>query len=104
MQEDLWHLSDGDVIQLRLTATLRSLYRVTLTLIFVCWNNAIPFVMCSRRQVDDTHLIEELIAAIPLFDHLRQTGITGGEPTLLGEKFRAIKDNKELPAQICCTY
>jgi His-Xaa-Ser system radical SAM maturase HxsC len=46
--------------------------------------------MCSQppREVDDHHLIEELIAAVPMFDpSTPELGITGGEPTLLGEKF-----------------
>jgi His-Xaa-Ser system radical SAM maturase HxsC len=56
--------------------------------------------MCSQppREVDDGHLIEELLEAIPLIDRsARELGITGGEPTLLGDRFfdlvRSIKTN-----------
>jgi His-Xaa-Ser system radical SAM maturase HxsC len=57
-------------------------------------------VMCSQppRDVDDSYLAEAILQAIPLMDPAtRELGLTGGEPTLLGEQLlaivRACKDN-----------
>ena len=47
-------------------------------------------LMCSQppRDVDDSWLINEMMAAIPLINpDTRELGFTGGEPTLLGERF-----------------
>jgi len=47
-------------------------------------------LMCSQppRDVDDGHLVEELMEAVPLISTgARELGITGGEPTLLGGRF-----------------
>jgi His-Xaa-Ser system radical SAM maturase HxsC len=47
-------------------------------------------LMCSQppRDVDDSWLIDEMLAALPLIDpETRELGFTGGEPTLLGDKF-----------------
>lgn len=44
--------------------------------------------MCSQppRDIDDSYLVDELLTAIPLMDRSTvEIGITGGEPTLLGE-------------------
>jgi His-Xaa-Ser system radical SAM maturase HxsC len=45
--------------------------------------------MCSQppKEADDSYIVDELLAAIPLFDPgTREIGLTGGEPTLLGER------------------
>lgn len=45
-------------------------------------------VMCSQppRDIDDSYIVNDLLSAIPLFDRgVREIGITGGEPTLLGD-------------------
>ena len=47
-------------------------------------------LMCSQppRDVDDSWLIDEMLAAIPLIHpDTRELGFTGGEPTLLGDRF-----------------
>jgi His-Xaa-Ser system radical SAM maturase HxsC len=47
-------------------------------------------LMCSQppRDVDDAWLIDEMLAAIPLIHpDTRELGFTGGEPTLLGDRF-----------------
>src|SRR3546814_14065079 len=49
--------------------------------------------MCSQppRRVQDGWLVDEIKAAIPLIDsETREIGFTGGEPTLLGERFLEI--------------
>lgn len=46
-------------------------------------------VMCSQppKPRDDSWLVDELLAAIPLMSpHTPELGITGGEPTLLGDR------------------
>jgi His-Xaa-Ser system radical SAM maturase HxsC len=47
-------------------------------------------LMCSQppRDVDDGYLVEELLAAIPLLSPETEViGFTGGEPTLLNDRF-----------------
>jgi His-Xaa-Ser system radical SAM maturase HxsC len=50
-------------------------------------------VMCSQppKPGDDSWLVDELLAAIPrMSPDTKEIGITGGEPTLLGERFLAL--------------
>lgn len=50
-------------------------------------------LMCSQppRDIDDSWLIDEILAAIPLIDPAtRELGFTGGEPTLLGDRFLTV--------------
>ena len=50
-------------------------------------------LMCSQppRDVDDSWLIDEMLAVIPLIDpDTRELGFTGGEPTLLGQRFLSV--------------
>lgn len=59
-------------------------------------------LMCSQppREEDDSWRIAELLAAIPLIDKTEaQLGLTGGEPTLLGDGLTAILSacGRELP-------
>lgn len=45
-------------------------------------------LMCSQppKDIDDGFILQELLDAIPMMSrHTREIGITGGEPTLLGE-------------------
>jgi len=47
-------------------------------------------LMCSQppRDVDDSWLIDEMLAVLPLIHpDTRELGFTGGEPTLLGDRF-----------------
>jgi His-Xaa-Ser system radical SAM maturase HxsC len=103
VSEDLWHLTDGDVVRVDASRNLiRALYRknANANFLFVTERCNSFCLMCSQppRDVDDGHLIEELINAVPLFDpSTKELGITGGEPTLLGDRFiellRAIKNH-----------
>jgi His-Xaa-Ser system radical SAM maturase HxsC len=103
LSEDLWHLTDGDVVRVDANRNLiRALYRknANANFLFVTERCNSFCLMCSQppRDVDDGHLIEELISAVPLFDpSTMELGITGGEPTLLGDRFiellRTIKNH-----------
>lgn len=103
LSKDLWHLTDGDVIRVDANRNLiRALYRknANANFLFVTERCNSFCLMCSQppRDVDDGHLIEELISAVPLFDpSTMELGITGGEPTLLGDRFiellRTIKNH-----------
>ena len=96
LAEDLWHLEDGDVVRIDPKANMvRAIYRknANANFLFVTERCNSFCLMCSQppRDVADGHLIEELIAAVPLFDKSTpELGITGGEPTLLGERFLAL--------------
>jgi His-Xaa-Ser system radical SAM maturase HxsC len=97
---DLDYLSDGDVVRVGPDGRIRTIYRraahaVSLLVTERCNSFCI---MCSQppRDVNDDYLIDDYLEAIPLFDRsTREIGITGGEPTLLGERLftllRALK-------------
>ena len=103
LTEDLHYLAEGDVIRVvPQTNSVRALYRVNASanFLFVTERCNSFCIMCSQppRDVNDGHLIEELIEAIPLIQkNATELGITGGEPTLLGDRFlcliRTIKSN-----------
>ncbi|WP_198683214.1 His-Xaa-Ser system radical SAM maturase HxsC [Peristeroidobacter agariperforans] len=98
----LLYLGDGDVIRLTPDLHIRVVYRrnaSTNSLLVTERCNSLC-LMCSQppRDVDDSHLVDELLDAIPLFDPgTREVGITGGEPTLLGARLfdlvRSLKSN-----------
>lgn len=85
------YLQEGDVIRFdKDKRALRSIYRINATqnslLVTERCNNFC--LMCSQppREIDDSYLVNELLQAIPLMDRrTNEIGITGGEPTLLGE-------------------
>ncbi|WP_293682307.1 His-Xaa-Ser system radical SAM maturase HxsC [uncultured Phenylobacterium sp.] len=90
---ELDYLGDGDVVRLNPERTaLRVLYRRSsphnhFLLTERCNNYCL---MCSQppRNVNDGWIIDEVIEALPLIDRdTVELGITGGEPTLLGERF-----------------
>ena len=93
LDTQLCHLDTGDVIRIVPSKnSIRAIYRVNANanFLFVTEQCNSYCIMCSQppRKVDDSHLIEELIQAVPLIDKSTpEIGLTGGEPTLLGEKF-----------------
>lgn len=102
---ELTYLGDGDVIRIRPTGDLRVVYRMSANAnSFLLTERCNNFcVMCSQppRDVDDGYLVDEVLEAIPLIPaSAREVGLTGGEPTLLGDRLlqllRALKAN--LPA------
>lgn len=103
LPESLTHLQHGDIIALEPAhGILRVLYRrsspsnsllVTERCNHYC-------LMCSQppKDVDDTYIYAELERAVPLIDkETHEIGITGGEPTLGGERFlnllRSLRDH-----------
>lgn len=87
------YLADGDIVRLdRARQAVRVLYRRSsphnsFLLTERCNNYCL---MCSQppRNVQDGWLADELIEAIPLIDpDTKEIGFTGGEPTLLGDRF-----------------
>jgi His-Xaa-Ser system radical SAM maturase HxsC len=100
------YLSEGDVLRYHShEQAIRVLYRKksphnSLLVTEQCNHYCL---MCSQppRKIDDSYLVDELLDAIPLMSQdTASIGITGGEPTLLGERFlevlRSLKYN--LPA------
>jgi His-Xaa-Ser system radical SAM maturase HxsC len=88
---DQYYLSDGDVVKFDTEKlALKTLYRrqakQNALLVTERCNNYC--LMCSQppRDIDDRYIVEELLEAIPLMskDNV-EIGITGGEPTLLGD-------------------
>ena len=93
LDEDLSYLEEGDVIRVYpKNNSVRAIYRANAHSNFLLVTEQCNSfcLMCSQppRNIDDSHLIEELIEAVPLIDRgASEIGITGGEPTLLGDRF-----------------
>ncbi|HYR22320.1 MAG TPA: His-Xaa-Ser system radical SAM maturase HxsC [Chthoniobacterales bacterium] len=94
--KDLEYLSPGDIVRVnREAGEIRVLYRRNSphnTLFFTERCNS-RCLMCSQppRAINDDHLIEDILEAIPLMSsNTPEICITGGEPTLLGERFLAV--------------
>lgn len=90
---ELSYLTDGDIIRVQPSInSLRAIYRVdsNANFLFITEQCNSFCLMCSQppRAVNDEHLVEELLEAVPMINKgAHEIGITGGEPTLLGEKF-----------------
>ena len=94
---ELAYLNEGDVVKITPSGRVTTIYRrkskangllVTERCNSFC-------VMCSQppRDIDDDYLIDEYLDAIPLFDRsTREIGITGGEPTILGDRLFMLID------------
>lgn len=91
--DELNYLEDGDIICLNKNDNfIRVLYRKTshhnsFLLTERCNHYCI---MCSQppRDIDDGFLAKEIIEAISLMDiNTKEIGLSGGEPTLLGDSF-----------------
>jgi His-Xaa-Ser system radical SAM maturase HxsC len=91
--DEMAHLADGDVVVIDPTRpAMRVLYRrnsdfnsllLTERCDHVC-------IMCCQppKARDDSYLVDEILEALPLMDaDTRELGFTGGEPTLLGDRF-----------------
>lgn len=84
-------LDEGDVIRIAPPQLVSTIFRRnarTNSLLVTERCNSFC-VMCSQppKKADDSFLVDELLRAIPLFDRdCREIGITGGEPTLLGDR------------------
>lgn len=93
LRQEFDYLADGDVVRLLPgRSELRTLYRRSSShnsfLLTERCNNYC--LMCSQppRNVDDRWIVDEILEAIPLIDKdTQEIGFTGGEPTLLGDRF-----------------
>ena len=83
-------LADGDVIRITPDRNVSVIYRLNASInsLLVTERCNSFCVMCSQppRDIDDSYLVDQWMEAIPLFSRkTREIGITGGEPTLLGD-------------------
>jgi His-Xaa-Ser system radical SAM maturase HxsC len=84
------HLSEGDVVVISERGYVRTLYRRDSphNFIFATDRCNSYCLMCSQppRDADETGIVERHLRLIDLIDpETKELGITGGEPTLLGE-------------------
>ena len=98
LPNELDYLRDGDVIRVwPQTNGIRVLYRrSSFHNHFLLTERCNHYcLMCSQppKSADDSWIVDDLLAAIPLIDPLtHEIGITGGEPTLLGDDlFRVLR-------------
>jgi His-Xaa-Ser system radical SAM maturase HxsC len=93
LPNELGYLADGDVVRLSPKENrIRVLYRRNsphnhFLLTERCNHYCL---MCSQppKDIDDSWIVDDVLAAIPLIDpSAQEIGFTGGEPTLLGEDF-----------------
>lgn len=91
--KELEYLSAGDIVRVnRRAGEIRVLYRQNSphNILFFTDRCNSRCLMCSQppRAVEDGYLVDEILQAIPLMSpNTRELCITGGEPTLLGERF-----------------
>jgi len=92
LPEEFAHLGDGDVVRIAegrggISVLFQKAARHNSFLLTERCNNYC--LMCSQppRNVDDSWIYDDIMAAIPLVDTgTPEIGFTGGEPTLLGER------------------
>src|SRR5262245_54772733 len=96
------HLNQGDVVVLDSSGAVRTLYRrgSPHNTLFATERCNSFCVMCSQppRDIDDSWRVGEMLRTVALIDpDLVELGISGGEPTLLGdgliEVMKACRDN-----------
>ena len=91
--DELAHLRDGDIVVVEGSPPgVRVLYRRGSAFNSVLLTERCDHLclMCCQppKDRDDSYLIDELLQALPLMSpDTRELGFTGGEPTLLGERF-----------------
>jgi His-Xaa-Ser system radical SAM maturase HxsC len=93
LPRELEYLSTGDIVRVnRHAGEIRVLYRRNSphNILFFTDRCNSRCLMCSQppRAADDGYLVEEILQAIPLMSPCtEELCITGGEPTLLGNRF-----------------
>ena len=96
LDQNYEYLADRDVLRINpAKSSLRVLFRAnSKSNSFLVTERCDNFcLMCSQppRDIEDGWIAEEILEAIPLIEKSTQEiGFTGGEPTLLGERFLAI--------------
>ncbi|MEO8401041.1 MAG: His-Xaa-Ser system radical SAM maturase HxsC [Gammaproteobacteria bacterium] len=103
LPSDLYYLSSEDIVSINPgLQTLRTLYRRNShhNSLLVTENCNNYCLMCSQppRNINDRYIVNEILTMIPLMSRdTREVGITGGEPTLLGDDliaiFKSFKNN-----------
>jgi len=91
LSDDQAYLGEGDVVRFApdkpaLTTLYRKQSQHNSLLVTERCNNFC--LMCSQppKEIDDSYIVNDLMEAIPLMDRgTAEIGITGGEPTLLGD-------------------
>jgi His-Xaa-Ser system radical SAM maturase HxsC len=89
------YLEDGYVVLMQPNGMVRTLYRRSSrhNTIFATDRCNSLCLMCSQppRDVDDQHLVKQHLRLVELIDaRTEELGITGGEPTLLGDGFLSV--------------
>lgn len=92
LTDEFRYLRTGDVIRFTSNLNLRVVYRKNISPNYLMITEQCNSfcLMCSQppKKIDDSHLVEEYIGAIKLFDRdTPEVGISGGEPTILGSQF-----------------
>jgi His-Xaa-Ser system radical SAM maturase HxsC len=93
LPEAFRYLSDGDVIRVNPKRNaVRVLYRrrASANYFLVTERCNHYCLMCSQppKDVDDSWLVDEILQVIPLIDQNEKfLGLSGGEPTLMGDRF-----------------
>jgi len=93
LPDELGYLADGDVLRLwPKNNAIRVLYRRnSFHNHFLLTERCNHYcLMCSQppKNIDDSWIADDVLAAIPLIDpSAQEIGFTGGEPTLLGDDF-----------------
>ncbi len=93
LPETLAYLDEGDILRLSPAAgQIRVLYRKkSRNNNFLLTERCNSFcLMCSQppRDIDDSYIVNQIKECIPLIDlETQEIGLTGGEPTLLGDSF-----------------
>jgi hypothetical protein len=93
LPDEFNYLADGDVLRLWPKSNgVRVLYRRN-----SFHNHFLPTELCNHyclmcsqppKNIDDSWIVDDVLAAIPLIDpSTQEIGFTGGEPTLLGDDF-----------------
>lgn len=88
---DMGYLRPGDLIRIFSDGWINAVYRqnASINALLVTEQCNSFCVMCSQppKVVDDSHLVDQWLETIPLIpETCRELVITGGEPTLLGER------------------
>jgi len=98
LPDEFSYLADGDVLRIwPKNKRVRVLYRRgSLHNHFLLTERCNHYcLMCSQppKDIDDSWIVEDVLAAIPLLDpSTKEIGFTGGEPTLLGDDlFRILR-------------
>ncbi len=93
------YLAKGDIVRLDVAqGSLRVLYRKASPHNFLFFTERCNSrcLMCSQppRDINDDYLIDDILEAIPLMSpDTEQLGITGGEPTLVGDRLLDVLDS-----------